>query len=290
MSNENEPAPTSSSGSDRTIVLTGASDGIGAAAARTLTSAGHRVLIVGRSPEKTAAVARETGAESFVADFASFAQVRRLAAEIRERVESIDVLANNAGGVFGERRPTEDGHERTFQVNHLSPFLLTELLHEPLAAGRASIVNTSSVAAVRFGVIDSGDLDNRQRFNANRAYGSAKLANILHVRGLHERYAAEGISAVAFHPGMVGTNFAADTTSWFRFIYRTPLRHLILISAAQGGSTLEHFVDGTPGRDWEAGQYYDERSLVREPHPQAQDTELAGELWRRSAAMVGLAD
>ncbi|GMA31526.1 hypothetical protein GCM10025875_15180 [Litorihabitans aurantiacus] len=224
-----------------------------------------------------------------MADFARFDDVRRLASQIRDRVEHIDVLANNAGGVFGERRPTDDGHERTFQINHLSPFLLTELLHDRLVGG-GSVVNTSSVAAARFGVIDIDDLDNRKRFNANRAYGSAKLANILHVRGLHERYTAEGVSAVAFHPGMVGTNFAADTTSWFRFIYRTPLRHLILISAEKGGSTLEHFLAGTAGRDWESGQYYDERSLVREPHPQAQDAELVTELWRRSAAMVGLAD
>ncbi|PWD51555.1 short-chain dehydrogenase [Serinibacter arcticus] len=272
----------------RTVVITGASDGIGAAAARTRVAAGDRVLIVGRSPGKTAAVAAETGAEAFVADFARFEDVRRVASEIAARVESIDVLANNAGGVFGDREPTVDGHERTFQVNHLSPFLLTELLHEQLVAGGASVVNTSSVAAVRFGAIDTTDLENSRGFTATRAYGDSKLANILHVRGLHHRYGGRGISAVAFHPGMVGTSFAAGSKSWFRLVYRTPLRRLFLISAAQGGTTLDHFIAGRPGVDWQSGAYYDERTLVAQPHPQVRDDELVEELWRRSAAMVGL--
>jgi NAD(P)-dependent dehydrogenase (short-subunit alcohol dehydrogenase family) len=107
----------------KTIVITGASDGIGAAGARLLHGDGHRVVVVGRSPEKTKAVADELGVEGFVADFARLDEVRRLAAELDVACPTIDVLANNAGGIFGDRTKTADGFELTFQVNHLAPFL-----------------------------------------------------------------------------------------------------------------------------------------------------------------------
>ena len=268
-----------------TIVVTGGSDGIGAAAVRTLSARGHRVLFVGRSPQKTALLAEETGAEPFVADFARLEDVRRLALEINQRVDHIDVLANNAGGVFGDRTPTADGFEKTFQVNHLAPFLLTNLLMDRLVTGRARIVNTSSVAAARFGQLDLENLAHTTTASANRAYGDSKLANILHARALHQRFSARGISAVAFHPGMVGTNFAADTTSWFRFVYRTPLRRLIMVSPEQGGATLEHFILGTPGKDWLSGEYYSELKHAVPP-AQVLDQHLVDQLWERSTAMV----
>jgi NAD(P)-dependent dehydrogenase (short-subunit alcohol dehydrogenase family) len=107
----------------KTIIITGASDGIGAAAARKLHSDGHHVIVVGRSAQKTEAVAAEIGAPYHVADFANLADVRRLARELEAAYPQIDVLANNAGGVFGDRTKTVDGFEKTFQINHLSPFL-----------------------------------------------------------------------------------------------------------------------------------------------------------------------
>ena len=112
----------------KTIVVTGASDGIGAAAARQLHEDGHTVVVVGRSPDKTRQVAESIGADYEVADFADLRTVRRLAAKLAQRYPRIDVLANNAGGVFGTRDKTADGFEKTFQVNHLAPFLLTTLL------------------------------------------------------------------------------------------------------------------------------------------------------------------
>ena len=129
----------------RTIVITGASDGIGAAAARQLQAEGERVVIVGRSAEKTARVADELGAERHVADFADLAQVRALAAELRAQHDRIDVLANNAGGMFAQREVTVDGFEKTFQVNHLAGFLLTNLLRDVLVESRASVIQTASV-------------------------------------------------------------------------------------------------------------------------------------------------
>jgi len=277
----------------KTILITGASDGLGAASARQLAARGHRVLITGRSKEKIDAVARETGAKAFVADFTRLNDVRRLADNVRTELNGagLDVLANNAGGVFGDPTKTVDGNEKTFQVNHLAPFLLTELLHDELTAGtggRASVINTSSVANRLFGKIDLDDLNNDKKFSANKAYGDAKLANILHVRGLQARSHNQGISAVAFHPGNVATNFASDTTSILRFVYQTPLKKLNLISAEQGGANLSWFIEGTPGVTWQSGAYYDQRTLTTKVNPQVREDALVDGLWERSATLVDI--
>lgn len=163
----------------KTIVITGASDGIGAAAARRLAERGHRLVLVGRSPEKTRRIGAELDSPAFAADFADLSEVRALAARIDEEVDAVDVLVNNAGGVFGDRTPTVDGFEKTLQVDHLAPFLLTNLLMPSLLAARACVITTSSAAARLFGDIQLDDLQNERRFSANKAYGDAKLANIL---------------------------------------------------------------------------------------------------------------
>ncbi len=198
----------------QTIVITGASDGIGAVAARELAAAGHHVVMVGRSPEKTHAVARAAGiADVHLADFTRLDEVRRLADEVRERYPRIDVLANNAGGIFTGPTRTDDGFEKTFQVNHLAPFLLTHHLIDRLLDSRALVVNTASIAARMFSALDLDDLNTWTRFTPNRAYGNAKLAGILFARGLTTHYAARGLTAISFHPGVVATSFASDTTS-----------------------------------------------------------------------------
>ncbi|MGN7949247.1 SDR family NAD(P)-dependent oxidoreductase [Microbacterium sp. 22215] len=274
----------------KTIVLTGASDGIGAASARQLAASGHRLILVGRSPEKTRAVAADTGAEWFTADFARLDDVRELATKIADAVGDggIDVLANNAGGIFGDQTPTVDGFEKTLQVNHLAPFLLTNLLLPHLRTGHAAIINTSSVAHRLFGRIDIDDLDNRKNFSANRAYGDAKLANVLFTKSLHTKFHGEGLTSVAFHPGTVQTNFASDSNTLMRFVYRTPLKRLLLISSDKGGSTLSWFVEGTPDETWISGEYYDERVLTRRVNPRIEDAPLAEALWRKSAELVGI--
>lgn len=274
----------------KTIVLTGASDGIGAAAARQLAGPAHRLILVGRSAEKTRAVAEETGAEWFTADFARLDDVRALAGKIADAVgdTGIDVLANNAGGIFGDRTPTVDGFEKTMQVNHLAPFLLTNLLLPRLLRAGGAVINTSSVAHRLFGHLDVDDLDNTRRFSPNKAYGDAKLANVLFAKSLHTKFHADGLSAVAFHPGTVQTNFAADSSSVMRLLYRTPLRHLVLIGADKGGATLRWFIEGTPDETWFSGAYYDERQLTAKVNPQVNDAALAEALWQRSAELVGL--
>ncbi|PPF36114.1 SDR family NAD(P)-dependent oxidoreductase [Pseudoclavibacter sp. AY1H1] len=270
----------------RTVVITGGSDGIGAAAARALAAKGWRVVVVGRNAEKTAAVAEEIGAERFVADFSRLDEVRELAAGLVEQVGPIDVLANNAGGIFGDRSRTVDGHELTLQVNHLAPFLLTNLLLDQVSVG--AVVNTASIAARLMGRIDLDDLNNDARFSANKAYGDAKLANILFTKGLHRGLAGRPVASVAFHPGVVGTNFSSDSTSLMRLLYRTPLAKLFTISAAKGGETLEWFIAGQPGVTWQAGEYYDERHHATNVNPQIFDEDLIEGLWKRSAELVGL--
>src|ERR1700729_1621679 len=148
----------------KTIVIPGAGDGIGAAGARQLHKDGHRVVIVGRSPAKSQAVARELGADHFLADFTRLDDVRKLAARLDRACPRIDVLVNNAGGIFGDRAKTADGFEQTFQVNHLAPFLLTNLLMDKLLASRASVIQTSSSGARLFGKLDLDDLNQDKDF------------------------------------------------------------------------------------------------------------------------------
>ncbi len=271
----------------RTIVITGASDGIGAAAARDLVGAGEHVVLLGRSPSKTRAIADELKAPCHVADFADLRQVRRLADELQAAYPHIDVLANNAGGIMGKREVTTDGFEKTFQVNHLAAFLLTTLLMPTLTASSAMVLQTSSIAARNASRFEIDDLQNEHRYSPERAYGNAKLENILFTKELHRRYHQQGISAAAFHPGLVATNFANDTTSWWRYTYHTPLQRLFTIPPARGALGLIWLAEGTPGVTWESGTYYDRNKPARSS-PQADDPELARQLWDRSEALLGL--
>ena len=272
----------------RTIIITGASDGIGAAAARRFSAQNDRVVLVGRSPEKTAAIARELGADQYTADFSRLDEVRDLAATLNSAYPQIDVLANNAGGIMSEREVTTDGFEKTLQVNHLAPFLLTNLLMDTLVASQAKVITTASVAAKLFGNLDLDDLQLENRYSPNKAYGDAKLANILFASELDRRFSPHGISSASFHPGTVATSFAADSTSAMRFIYHTPLKHLVLVSPDKGANTLLWLANTTPGVDWKSGAFYTKRAIAA-TNPQAGDAALAARLWDLSAELVGLA-
>lgn len=267
----------------RTIVITGASDGIGAAAARTLAEAGERVVVVGRSEEKTQALAKEINADYFVTDFADLSQVRTLAAQLRDDYDRIDVLANNAGGIRGGHQLTVDGNESTFQINHLAPFLLTTELMDVLTASNAKVINTAS-GANSFGKLDLFDLNAEHSYSTHRAYGTAKLANILFTSELHRRFSEQGITTAAFHPGVVRTNFAADSSSPWRHAYKTLINRFML-SPDQGADTLLWLINGTAGTDWISGAYYAKRALAK-ANPQAYDAELARGLWEASEALV----
>lgn len=271
----------------RTIVITGASDGVGAAAARQLHAVGEHVVVVGRNPDKTRGVAESIGAPWHVADYADLDQVRQLAATLLDRYERIDVLANNAGGIFAGRTLTRDGFETTFQVNHLGGFLLTNLLLERLLASGASVIQTSSIAAQRFSRFDIDDLQGERRFSPSTAYGNAKLANILFTKELARRFGGQGLNAVAFHPGAIASSFAGSARGAWHWLYTNPLAKRLLTSTDVGGSRLGWLAIGTPGVDWRSGGYYANNRPAR-TSPLAADPLLAARLWRASAAMVGV--
>lgn len=279
----------------RTILVTGASDGIGAVAARRLADAGHRVLVAGRSAERTAAVATAVGGQAFVADLARLDDVRALAADVLEATDGrLDVLVSNAGGILGPRSLTVDGNEATLQINHLAPFLLTHLLADALRAGDGLVVQTASAAhhwaSVRSGPFGEGDPTMRRGYTPARAYGAAKLANVLFARGVSSHL--PGLQAVSFHPGVVATSFGSGSSSALRLLYRGPLRRL-LTTDEHAGETLALLSAGTPGADWVPGvawtdgAYYDQRRLGRAAR-RTHDPALVDATWRVSAAAVGI--
>ena len=268
--------------------MTGASDGIGAAAARALARRGDQVVVVGRSPGKTRAIAEEIGAEHHVADFAHLDQVRDLAAGLRDRHPRVDVLINNAGLIAGDRRTvTTDGHELTFQVNHLAPFLLTTLLKERLVAARGRVITTSSQAsAARGAAVIIEDLDMADGYDGLRAYKASKLANVLFTRELARRWGPLGVSAAAAHPGIVRSQWGRSGPVAVRLVIKSPVR-LALRSPERGADTLVWLATSIPGADWQSGGYFADRKPAA-GNPAADDPELAGRLWDRSAALCGL--
>ncbi|MFQ4150191.1 SDR family NAD(P)-dependent oxidoreductase [Arthrobacter sp. LAPM80] len=268
----------------RTIVITGASSGIGEAAARTLAQTGDTIVVVGRSVQRTQAVADDIGADHFIADFSRLDQVAELAVALKDKYPRIDVLVNNAGGIMAGRELTVDGHEKTFQVNHLAPFLLTRLLEDTLLASAAKVISTSSVAHALFGKLDIADLELTKKYSSSRAYGNAKLANILFTRELHRRFNEQGLSSAAFHPGGVATNFSAGSKSPLRFMYGSGFRTYML-TPAQGAQTLVWLAIGEPGLDWRSGEYFAKSKPARTSRA-AKDGILARQLWEESANMV----
>ena len=271
----------------KVIVITGSSDGVGAAAARSLAQAGHQIVLVGRSPEKTSRIAAELAADAHIADFADLGAVRTLAAALLARYPRIDVLANNAGGVCAAkvRQVTVDGHERTFQVNYLAPFLLTNLLLDRLIESKASVISTSSVGH-RMGRIDLSDLDSEKRYRGVNAYNNAKLAQVLFTGELDRRYRSRGLASAAFNPGIIASNFAqqpGDTNGW---IAQSPIvRRLIGASPETGADTLVYLAQGTAGTDFTSGGYFVKRKAAR-ANKQAYDTQLGARLWDRSVSMI----
>lgn len=260
-----------------TIVITGASDGIGKAAAKKLKNLGHNVIIVGRSEEKTEKVAKELGVPFHIADYSKLSDVIRLANELKA-YERIDVLCNNAGGAQGERKVTEDGFEKTFQINVLGGFFLTELLMDKLKESRAKVIQTASIAANLFGAdLNADDFNNEKDYLPFKAYGYAKLEDILFTRELDKRYRDKGIKAVAFEPGVVRTNFASESKGFIKFCYHSPLKYLFTISPEKSAERLIKLALGSPNKDFVCGEVYSKNKIMKLKYS---DTDNAAEkLW-----------
>jgi NAD(P)-dependent dehydrogenase (short-subunit alcohol dehydrogenase family) len=268
------------------VLLTGATRGIGRAAAIELARQGAEVALVGRDGERVKAVAVEAAAagrgapmHEHVADLTLMSDVRALADEVRGRYEHIDVLANNAGALFASRKDTSEGFEQTFALNHLAPFLLTNLLRDRLDGGR--VVTTASDAH-KAAVLDLDDLQSEKSYAAMRVYGTSKLCNILFTRELARR--APQLHANCFHPGVVRTGFGKNDNGVWKALttigapfFRSPqrgARSLVWLALSDEAGAL-------------TGEYVQDEKVLA-PSAQAQDDTLAELLWERSAQLVGL--
>lgn len=280
------PAPGRMEG--RTVIVTGASSGIGRAAARELAALGANLAVVGRNPERTRAVAAETGGTPYLVDYADLDSVRGLAGRLLEDLPAIHVLANNAGGLY-PREDTIDGFDATFQQNHLAGFLLTNLLLPRLQQtaveadpGSVRIVQTSSAANLGQR-IDLRDLDTRRRswLGGWRAYGRSKLMNILMTRQLARRLHGSPIRAYAFHPGLVATGFNSSSTmqQWGAA--------LVAIPPEEGAAPLVRLA-AAPTVPAPSGNYFSRLKAPGRTARQADDPAVAEVLWAASEIRAGL--
>jgi NAD(P)-dependent dehydrogenase (short-subunit alcohol dehydrogenase family) len=270
----------------RVVVVTGATSGIGRATAEALGRRGARLLLAIRSRERTepvVAAIRSGGgeADSVELDLGDLASVRRAASEVLARAPRIDVLVNNAG-LAGERGTTRDGFEVQFGVNHLGPFLLTNLLLPGLLGHPSRVVNVSSRAHFHAAGVDYAAQRAPTRSRTGFAeYGVSKLCNVLFTRELARRFGDQGLHAYALHPGVIATRI------WRRVPWLVrPLFTALMGSPEQGARTVLYCATARAVAG-ENGEYY-EREARRYPSRVAQRDDLARELWERSAEWTGL--
>lgn len=274
----------------RTVVVTGGTAGIGEASALEIARRGADVAIVCRSEAR----GQETRARIeeqlkrpcvriFLADLARLDDVRRVAAELTRELERIDVLLNNAGVTMLKRTETADGHETTFAVNHLAPFLLThDLMPKLLDTPGARIVNVASDAH-RFARFDLADLQSEQRYSGMRVYGASKLANILFTRELARRFAGHDLGIWSLHPGAVSTRLGANNGGIAKIVI--PLLSLFFKTPEQGARTSVHLCCN-PIEAPNGSYFANERPI--EPTALARDEDIARGLWLESEKLLGL--
>ncbi len=279
--------------SGRTVVLSGATSGIGKAAARALAAAGARLTLVGRNEALLGELASELGAATdwVVADLASLEQTRRAAAEIRERHDRIDVLINSAGGLFSRRGESAEGLELSLALNHLSPFVLTAELLPLLRAGAgedrgfgARIVNVASIAH-RSGV-RWDDLACERHYRMMRAYGQAKALMIMTTNELARRLDGSGVTANSVHPGFVRTGIARKSGNRLMSIGFDLVARWALMSPERGAShvlrlAISDEVAGVSGTYWS-------KDRIEEPAGDAADRAAQERAWKLSEQLAGL--
>jgi retinol dehydrogenase-12 len=272
----------------RVCLVTGATSGIGEATARALARAGATVIVhgrdAGRCEQTVEAIANRTGASDIgfvVGDFASLASVRELAAELHSRTDRLNVLVNNAGAMYPDRRETADGLEMTLAVNHLAPFLLTNLVMDLLAAGApARVVNVAS-GAHRRAALNFDDLQSRTGYEGRAVYARSKLMNILFTRELARR-APSVVTANAISPGLVHTEFGLKDG------FGQDQQDIMNRGASPDeGAGTSIYVATAPELAGVSGQYFQHGALA-ELGEAAQDDEAATRLWEISAELVGL--
>jgi retinol dehydrogenase 14 len=275
----------------RTVLVTGGTGGIGRATALGLARLGADVAITGRHAVRAADAAAQIRAATgsrvdvFTADLSIQSEVRRLAAEVLDRLPSIDVLVNNVGGFWNTRQVTTDGIERTLAVNHLAPFLLTSLLLDRLeTSDHARVVTVTSHAHAQ-GRIDFDDLQGVGSYSGSRAYNQSKLANLLFTHELARRLHRSTVTANAVHPGVVSTAFGAEDPGRTQRLM-VPLLRPLMKSAVRGASTSVH-VAAAPELLGVSGRYF-VNSHPRRSSKRSYDEVVAARLWRVSTKLIGL--
>ena len=277
----------------KVCVITGATAGIGQVAASELARRGAHVVIVGRSAEKCAATQAEirsasaaASVDSLVADLSSLAETKRLASELGQRYPRIDVLLNNAGAMFWKRAESADGVEKTFALNHLSYFVLTNLLLPVLKqSGPARIVNVASDAH-KGASINFDDIQFKQKYSGWKAYQQSKLANILFTYELAKRIEGTGVTANTLHPGFVLTNFLQVFRDAPAGWLINALAPLVAISPERGART-SIYLASSPEVEGVSGRYFvKEKPVVSSP--QSRDALAAERLWQVSVEMTGV--
>ncbi len=273
-----------------TCLVTGATSGIGFVTARELARKGAAVIIAGRSQAKAQKAAdqvrAETGSEqvcSVWADLSSLAEIREMAAEIQRRHSRLDVLVNNAGAYFLRRQESVDGYEMTFATNHLSYFLLTDLLLDLIkVSASARIINVSSNSHYN-NPLDFDDLQNKTRYRGMQPYGRSKFANVLFTYELARRLQDSKVSVNALHPGFVRTNMGKNNGWFARLIL--PLVQLPGVTPEVGAGTTI-FLATSPEVKGVSGKYFVKKVAV-DSDPATYDKAAAARLWEISAGMVG---
>jgi NAD(P)-dependent dehydrogenase (short-subunit alcohol dehydrogenase family) len=273
----------------KTVVITGATSGIGNVAAETLTKMGARIVVVARNRSRgNATVARLSSIAPgidhslYFADLLHLSEVKRVAAEIAHREPPIDVLINNAGALFSTRQTTGDGLERTFALNHMAYFVLTEGLRgRLLAAGGARIISTASEAH-RNATLDFDDLQSTKEYGGRKAYSRSKLCNILFTRELARRLHGTGVTANCLHPGFVATRFGDQSGGLISSLIG--LAKFFAIAPEKGAETIVYLATSREVAEI-TGQYFYKCHLTT-PARSAQDDRSALVLWQRSAALA----
>ncbi|MGH3382989.1 MAG: SDR family oxidoreductase [Nocardioidaceae bacterium] len=282
--------PVSGPMAGRTVVVTGATSGIGKATAVGLAAMGAHVAITGRDRGRTDDAAREIRTagggqvDVFVADLSAQAEVRRLADDVLHRLPRIDVLVNNVGGYWNTRRVTADGLEHTFALNHLAPFLLTNLLLDRLRQSAPARVVTVSSHAHGTGRIDFDDLQGERSYSGARAYGQSKLANVVFTYELARRLRDTSVTANALHPGMVSTRFGAEDPGGVQQMF-VPFVRPFMRRPARGAATSIHAASAH-GLEQVTGRYFANRKPKRSSAA-SYDEATATRLWQVSSDLVG---
>lgn len=276
----------------KTVLITGGTGGIGRAAAIGLASMGAHVGIVGRDQARAEVAAREISAvsanpsvEVFAADMSSQTEVRRLAGEVLAAYPRLDVLVNNVGGFWANRHLTTDGLERTFALNHLAPFLLTNLLLERLLASGPGRIVTVSSAAHKMGRIDFDDLMGVQDYSGSHAYNQSKLANLMFTYELARQLEGTDLTANALHPGMTNTAFSAEDPAPKMAPIVFALRPFM--RSPEKGADTAVYLASSPAVAGVTGKYFANRQ-VKDSGESSHDTTAAARLWRVSADLVGI--